>query len=147
MSPQETRTLIPIEEARKLGAQAPAMAIVLGLARDFHLPASVHSSNVRAARREPQTFMVDGVVFREPVTFGDRLVLVEATAPLIGFYNAEPGVLCGAYGSPVLHRAWDVEVVATFRPYVNSAPAVVYETITLTVIGQHEPKSKTVLTP
>lgn len=143
----ENRPIIPIEEAKKFGAQAPAFAVVLGLGKDFHLPASAHSSNVRAARREPQTFMVDGVVFKTPVTFGDRLVLVEATAPLIGFYNAEPGVFCGAYGTPVLHKAWDVEVAATFRPYISSAPAVVYETITLTVLGEHEPKSKSFFTP
>lgn len=139
----ENRPIIPIEEAAKFGAQAPAFALVLGLGREYHLPASAHSSNVRSARRDPQTFLVDGVVFKTPVTFGDRLVLVQATAPLIGFYNAEPGVFCGAYGTPILDRAWDVEVAATFRPYISSAPAVVYESITLTVIGEHQPKPKT----
>lgn len=145
MTPPETepRRLIPIEEAAKFGAKAPPFAVVLSVAKDFHLPATVHSSNVRAARRDKEVYMIDGLVVRAPVTFGERLVLVEATAPLIGFYNAEPGVFCGAYGSPTLHKAWDIEVAATFRPYINSTPAVVYESVTCRVLGEHDPKPKT----
>lgn len=139
--------LIAVDEAAKFGARSAPFAMVISLSKDYHLPGTVHSSNVRAARRDQSIFMLDGVVLRAPIVFCDRLILVESTAPLIGFYNAELGALCAAYGSPILHRAWDVTVAATFRPYVNSTPAIVYETVTLNVLGEHTPKSDILFTP
>jgi len=136
MNPPATELISP-EEARSQGASAPATAMVLAVGEAYHAPASVYSSNVRSMHRDgDKVFVCEGVVLPKPVIFNQELILVESTAPLLGFYNAEPGVLCGAYGKPQPLRAWRVVVGSTLKPYVISG-AIHYESIVFHLVAEH----------
>lgn len=133
-----TKDLITPEDAAKLGARDPKVALILAVAETFHVPSSVFGSNVRSAHNDRDVvFVCDGVVMAEPLVGGKAMVLIEALAPLLGFYNAEPGVLCAAYGKPVLHRAWNVVVGSTIRPIVSSANTIYYEAVVFHVQSEH----------
>lgn len=139
--------MLTSEEAVALDASAPGSAIVLTLVREFRVPVSVHVSNVRSAwrqasERSPRTggvFICGGVVVREPLMLGEEFFLVEAVAPLSGFFNPAPGVLCAAYGKPILHKAWNVTVGPTVNPAISSAMAIVYETVVFYVQSEYTP--------
>lgn len=146
MSHPETETLIKPEEAEAAGAHAAPIAIVLSLTKGGGVPSTVLGTNVRAASREGDTFLCQGVVVREPVVFGQEMVLVEATALLLGFYSAgydddHAPILCAAYGKPMPHRSWRVVVGQTFKAYVIDGPAVHYEGMTLTIVSELDRKT------
>ncbi len=139
MTPQGTE-LLSGEEAKAQGASAPAMAIVLTLSKDdARAPHTVNASNVRSMRHCGAVLSCEGVVMKEPVVFGQEFILVESTAPLLGFYNPAPGLLSAAYGRPVFHRAWKVAIGQTFKPYVNMIPAIHYEGVNLQVVSEIKP--------
>jgi len=146
MSPQETDTLIKPEDAAAHGAHAAPIAIVLSLTKGGGVPSTVLGTNVRAASREGNVFLCQGAVVREPMVFGQEMVLVEATAPLLGFYSGgydvdHAPILCAAYGKPVIHRSWRVAVGQTYKPYVIDGPAVHYEGLTLNIVSEIDPKT------
>jgi len=121
MNPPSTELIAP-EEAAKLGAHAnPPVSIVLTAVEKFGLPTSVYASNVRAMRRIEPNLMCHGVVTNTPLEWNKEMVIVEAMAPLLGFYNHgvdEDGkpVLVAAYGKPTLTKAWRVAVGPTLQP-------------------------------
>lgn len=140
MSPQETELVTP-EAAAEQGVRAPVAVVVLLLTKGGTSPATVHASNVRSARRDNSVIFCGGVVLREPVVFGEDMVLTESAAPLLGFYNGgydELGapILCAAYGKPVLIHTTKVTVGQTFQPYVNSVPAIHYEGLSLNIVSE-----------
>jgi hypothetical protein len=140
MNPVQTDLVSP-EEADKQGAQAPPVALVLSLMEKFHVPSSVHCSNVRSFRKENQMFICDKVVVNKPLSFGQELVLVQSTAVLSGFYNPAPEILCAAYSVPVLDKAWRVTVGVTIDPYVASPSVIHYGGLVLHLISEIEKPS------
>jgi hypothetical protein len=138
--------LITPEAAAEQGAHAPAVAVVLLLTKIGATPTTVHASNVRSARRDGEVVLCGGVVLREPVVFGEGMILTESAAPLLGFYNggydeSHAPILCAAYGRPVLIKSMKVTVGQTFKPYVNSVPAIHYEGLNLSIVSESVPKT------
>ena len=118
--------LITPEEAEKQGISGSPIAIGVALGETFRHLYDLRGSNVRGFTNEGGVFICSGVVLPKPIPPDGKFVLAEYTAPLLGFYNAEPGVTCAAYGKPVLNRAWRVSVGSTAGSWAAGG-AVYYE--------------------
>jgi hypothetical protein len=143
--------LITPEEAAVLDAHAPPVALMLSLGSVFSVPPNIHASNVRTMREGVidgtiSHLCCDGVVTREPLVSGQKLVLVESIATLLGFYNngvdadGAP-IIVAAYGKPFLHRAFDVTVGPAMPP-ISYTSSLHYETVVLHVVSMRRPKSE-----
>jgi len=129
---------LTIEEGQQKGATAPLFAVCIKLGRTPTAPPSIHGGNVRGMTRLGDAFLADMVVVADELHPGDNLILVESTAPLIGYYNPEPDVICGAYGRPVVRAAWNVTVGHVVSQTIASGPAVHYEGILLHITTEIE---------
>lgn len=144
---QETRAMLTIEEGRRLGDSAAGAAVAISLGREFGIPTDVRASNVRSAFRPSQTTVIlcQGVVSRRALVYGEKMVLVEAAAPLLGFYNGgfEPDgtpILAAAYGKLELVRAWNVMVGSTVNATVMTN-VFHYQDMILHIDSNFDPKT------
>lgn len=94
----------------------------------------------RQESRGKGVFVCQGIVFHHPLERGDAFVLVESIATVLGFYNGEPGVLCAAYGKPVLLKAWNVTVGPMLSSSVAMANVAYFDTVVLYIQSEHTPK-------
>lgn len=129
---------LTVEEGQQKGATDPLFAICIKLGRTPRAPSSVHGGNVRGMTRLGEAFLVDKVVLRDELHPGDNLILVEATAPLIGYYNPDTETICGAYGRPVICAAWNVIVGHVVSQTIVNEAAVHYEGILLHITTKIE---------
>ena len=133
--------LISVEEAAAQGVTESPIAAVASIDENYRVPYSVQGSNVLrfwSEKADPKTLFCENVVMRRELKVGDGLILVLSIAKLLGFYNAEPGVICPAYGKPEMSGAWRVVVKSVIRP-THMSGVVVHDAVIVEVAESYNP--------
>jgi hypothetical protein len=132
--------LITPEEAEKQGISGAPIAVGATLGETFKNLYDLKGSNVHGfVDCHNGVFICSGVVLPKPIPPNGKFVLAEYTAPLLGFYNAAPGVICAAYGKPVLGKARNVYAGSTVGACAVEGAAY-YDTVVLHFESDFVPK-------